>query len=475
MSFITFRQLLSRAWKVTVNNKFLWLLGVFAAASVNTGIYQGALSNISLILQTDNFLSGIRNLYSQGVVGQLVDIGNTQLPTLLSGGLFWSVVFVIGMIFAIYVTIISQIAIIKSTPKLAEDKKTTLTDSFREAQSEFLPVLVITIISRLIYILVFILTSFPIYLFLVSQNLTALVLSTLVFFFIFIPISLLISFVSTYAINFAIFEKTTLLESFMRGWKLFKNNTLLSIEIGILLLIIKTAALLVTIIVAGIIFIPIAAIIAALFALQQGMLFSILLVVVIFIGIFAYLLINGFFTALYLTAWTTLFRSLTANTLRSKLDRLLESAFAIFVKNPAKLLTEIAEESNLTSRAIYKAAKRKYNEMRPTLEEIIAEIENRYESSKPKMQEASREISRILEQEKENLAPTVERITREVRKEVKKSTTKVKAGVKALGKQVAKKYPEVKRFATAVQEKYQEELAKELRKVAGKKKKGAKK
>jgi hypothetical protein len=132
------------------------------------------------------------------------------------------------------------------------------------------------------------------------------VLLTLIAFIILIPINVIISFITKYAAIYVVTQGNKIFPAIVNAWRLFKKNWLISLELGILLLIINVAYTVLLVSVLAMLSLPFSR--AGLIAMTA---------VVVIAG--------SIFSAFRYSAWTFLFRDIIEDRGVSKLVRLFQS------------------------------------------------------------------------------------------------------------------------------------------------------
>ena len=134
-------------------------------------------------------------------------------------------------------------------------------------------------------------------------------------FIVLVPLALAFSLLMNYSIAFVVIKDQKMLEALKNGWKLFKNNWLISVEMAFMLFLINFLFTLVIMFVSYLFFI----IFINVFSLAMLPLGA--LVLLLFI-----LMAGCALTTFQITAWTDLFIKLRQNKISSHLERLMMPA-----------------------------------------------------------------------------------------------------------------------------------------------------
>lgn len=319
-----YRTILKRAWDNAWKHKYLWFFGLFAALLGNGGELELIFRNFNEQGQ-DSFFPAWQKFVATGIFSKnsLINISNLAHtePFSLFIALSTLLVIVLLVLFVLWLTIVSQVAIVHNTAKIKHDKEHDFKDGIMQGVKKFWPVLGLNIIIKIIAGTLFFLVGLPIYFGIVKSALTINLIYILMF-ILFIPISLVLSFVIKYAIVYNVVKDQKFLDAIKSGWNLFQKNWLISVEMAILLFFINfmtgIAILIIFLILAVpllfiiLIFSEIAAIINIWFFIFSALI--LLVVMVVFVG--------SLLSTFQISAWTHLFIELVGKGGTSKLVRI---------------------------------------------------------------------------------------------------------------------------------------------------------
>ena len=234
-----YRTIIAKAWEITKRYKFLWLFGFFAAALGNASEYK------SLFKQLDNVKNNPEayfNLSYYITLWSEIIRGLQQVPLLNMLAFILLFLFMIVVIIVlIWLVITSQTAIIRSAGKLEADKKITLKESLLGSMKYFWPVLGLNLLAKVIICLLLSIFIGPLLVVLIAKGAKLSLLLTLLAIVIFVPIAIIIGFVTKYAIAYVVLKKQKYWEAISNGWKLFLNHWLVSVEMALIVLVINIA------------------------------------------------------------------------------------------------------------------------------------------------------------------------------------------------------------------------------------------
>ncbi len=233
-----YRNILKLALKSTWQNKYLWIFGLFASILGTGGSYEILINgNInSSIFKIKNFLINTQILNGKF----FVNLGKLALtdPFSFFMAMFILIITVAIFLFLLYIAIVSQAALVNNTALIYGNKKHNFQNGIETGKKNFLPVLSINIVLKIIISFILIIISLPITLNKGEINYVQSIYYVISF-IILIPIVVIISFISKYAIAYIVIKKNNILKSIKNAWDLFKDNWLVSLEMAFILLFIN--------------------------------------------------------------------------------------------------------------------------------------------------------------------------------------------------------------------------------------------
>ena len=315
----TYRQTLGYAWNVVWHNKSLWILGLFSVLLGQLGF--------------SDVFGKFWSIADFGLTGQGI-ILPPLLKLNLSGDL-WSVLGIIWLggiclsllILLVFLAVTSQGALISYTAEWFKTKKhQKLSKPWGHGLKHFWSILLVNVARKIVLFLLLLGFAFAANYFLVSQTLSqgfvfALSLAVVLF------LSLFISIISVYTLCYVVVDGKGLASAIKKGWALFSRHMLVSLEMGVLLVLLNF--LLVTaIVVAGFFaFLPavliwVAAGFSNIVALAAaGLALGIFLLLVFMV------LIAGFFNAFTTSAWVFLFMKMHKEGVPSRMIHFFKHLF----------------------------------------------------------------------------------------------------------------------------------------------------
>ncbi len=233
-----YRDILKNSFDITFKNKILWFFGLLAAPLMGMAEYE-------LIINSAGGVNGV------GIFSEWYQITNTIVSQF--GGVLLSnpiVVFILLIIFSIialfaffliWIAIVAQCALIdsinQSNAKTLNGSK--INTSINSGTKNFFPVLGVHFLVKIILTVSLFLLSLPIVAIVFGSDT---ILSGTFYFIlslIFIPIVVIIMFTAKYAINYIVIEKEDLFGGIKKGYRMFVENWLITIEMSIILFFIS--------------------------------------------------------------------------------------------------------------------------------------------------------------------------------------------------------------------------------------------
>lgn len=321
----SYRSILKQAWLVVWKHKYLWFLGLFASLavaggsmeyqfitdSVSQGLIGGSYQNLSNVLALGDLgqqiLAGVVNLFSQNII-------------LILNALSFFLLFLLLVFLFVWLAISCQAALVDNVKQILTAKRKTPIFSFREGlthgSKHFWPVLGLNILIKACICLAYFIASLPLLFLVASDNYIFVIVYTILF-TIFVPVAVSLSLIIKYAISYCVLEDYSLVKSIEKGWKLFKNNWLISLEVALILFFISFLASFVALLILFILLFPI---------FWVSLSFSIvwLSIAILIIGLIFIIAFGSMITSFQVAAWTNLYLQLKENKGIAKLERIFK-------------------------------------------------------------------------------------------------------------------------------------------------------
>ena len=331
-----YRNILLQAIKITWNNKYLWIFGLFATFISSSGGYEimmkivsgeGGVSIVGLQKFLDTGVLSAEGLANIKILAQTDLLGFIILLIILI-----AIVAIFGLL--IWAAIVSQIAIVHDSAKIIKSKTSTqaapkglkkeiLQSGYLNGIKNFWPVLGLNIILKAILVIVFTIISY--YLFFTAGQPGGIVVEffNIIIFTIFIAIILSLSFIIKYAIVFIVIQEQSFKKSLKLGWQLFAKNYLASLELAFILFALNFFVGLVVALLILVCSIPFLFLGLVFYKAASFIGFWTVLIVALISLFVLVTIIGSIITTFQITCWTRFFIELTEKGVKSKLVRTL--------------------------------------------------------------------------------------------------------------------------------------------------------
>ncbi len=321
-----YRNIIKRAIRSSWSNKYFWFFGLFAtffASSSLYGLFAGVFSG-QIIQSPFPLLSRLSSIFS---LDAFANIGTmlTEDPVNMTIIMFLYLVFIVLAFFIVWLSTVSQAALVNNAALELTEKENNLKIGLNKGIEKFWPIFSLNILLKAIFYLGFYILSL---LFILGIFQRISITDNLIFsilFVLFVSTAIAFSFIIKYAIAYIVLKKNDFFSALKNGWKLFKENWLISIELAFLLFFIDFIVNLLIILVVAIVIVPF--IFMGIFLGTLGSIFGFWFLMLI--SLILFLLIVAFsrsiITAFQIVSWTDLFVILTTQGGVSKLIRISES------------------------------------------------------------------------------------------------------------------------------------------------------
>jgi hypothetical protein len=232
-----YRNLLAQAWKNTWEHKYLWFFGLFAALI-------GASGELNLLFYnfddtaTQGFLPNLKAFWATGIFspqgisnfGKILVSDSYDLLIALT----ILAIFLLLFCFIIWFAVVCQASLVNNYSRIIGKKSHNFTDGLDIGIKKFLPVFGLNAIFKIIIVTIYFLLAMPI-IFLYSTSSSWQLLVFVVTYLIFIPLSIIVSFIIKFAISYVVIKGEKFVDALQLGWALFLKNWLISIEMAFIL------------------------------------------------------------------------------------------------------------------------------------------------------------------------------------------------------------------------------------------------
>ncbi|MFH0952220.1 MAG: hypothetical protein V1838_03435 [Patescibacteria group bacterium] len=235
-----YRDILKNALIMTWRHKFLWFFGLFAALTSNGEEYDTLIRNANFVTGVQDYTGDLKALANDGSLSQVWQDLTSYVANNLSVSVATLLVSIIVALFIVWLIIVSQVAIISSVARQQQKQPISIIEGFWSGNKLFPRILAINLIALLLTYGLLILVNLP---FLAGYfaygnaiHLTVIVILT---FIILLPVNVIISFITKYAVISVVFKNNSIGQAIRNGWQLLIKNWLVSLETAFVLFLIN--------------------------------------------------------------------------------------------------------------------------------------------------------------------------------------------------------------------------------------------
>lgn len=324
-----YRQILREALTIIWRNKFLWFFGLFAAMAGSVEynfLIEGFSRSSGDKPLTLGFLDVARDVANTGIF-RFETLGNLKRIMIENPFSFFMSVFIflvfLGIAaFVIWLIVVSQASLISATRKIEQGEIADLREEMEKNRRSFWPLFFLNFINKFLTGLLLVLVGVVVFVSAIKATVMTLLLFILAF-IIFISLSLIIAFITKYAICFVVLKKQVWFESIKSAVNLFFANWVISLEMALILFAIDFVFILFFAISTLVLMLAVAMLIILAAFLSLKMTFWGVVILPVFLLIILFLIITSGLTAFQYSSWTLLFMRLAGKkTVVSKLARL---------------------------------------------------------------------------------------------------------------------------------------------------------
>ncbi len=236
-------QTIREAWRIARHHKFLWFFGFFAVL-MNSALVSGIdsfLNNLSFIQNQGDTLAQAKIFYQSETLSFILN-NVSQFWKTVSVANILTLLIVIGIfVFFIWMSVLSQGALITATEKLRRGKMVQPEESFRDGSRTFWPIFWLNILQRAVTTGAAMLIAVPLVSLYLSngQEIWATILGIITF-IILVPFAVVVGFLLQFASAYVALRGRTVGQAIKAAWQLFRQHWLASVEMAIILFLIFT-------------------------------------------------------------------------------------------------------------------------------------------------------------------------------------------------------------------------------------------
>jgi len=319
-----YRPILKVAWQIMWRAKYLWFFGFFAAFVASSGEFNLMVNNFSDLNTEAGFGNSLKDIYSQGLMG---NFGNHLLELLKSlnpAAWFLIAILLLLILFFIWLSTVSEAGLIAGAYREYRKQPSDFILTFKTGRQNFWPVFWLNILGKIsIYLILGVISAPLLYIYLKTSDILWQTILFIISFIILLPVSAIVAFLVKYAIMYVVLRKEKLCSALKNGWQLFLKNWVVSLEMAILMFLISILFGLAMIILGIVLAIPLGLILYAIYSLNvAGSALTAVIIGLILLALIFFVM-GAMLSTYQLTAWVLLFDRLNESQVFSKIARLV--------------------------------------------------------------------------------------------------------------------------------------------------------
>lgn len=318
MKFYT--SIFRRAWTITKHHPVLWLFGLF------TLFWSGKSLDLELFYTNINLLGSVNSPYNPDfwtadrwnlVTDWLALSSPTMVLLVISLAIAFVLIF--GLIMVSQIGLVSAFG--KSAKKHDVDVKYTVSDALDASKNHFISVSIVNLLGKAVAYLLLAFAALP--LFVGSMSTSAKQVWSALLLVVATVIAVILSIIVKYAVNHMVNGGHDMIVALYQGWRMFRKNIGVSLELAVAMILSFAAVNLVAVIVTALFALPFIIAGNVFGALFGGYDTYALLFVFMYIGgILAITISSMIFSAWHHGCWTLLYSELKTGKKTSKTTRL---------------------------------------------------------------------------------------------------------------------------------------------------------
>ncbi|MBU0897939.1 hypothetical protein KKC67_01825 [Patescibacteria group bacterium] len=318
-----YRNILKQSWRTTWRNKYLWFFGIFAVLLGNAGEYK--ILSHSLMGDDQSILPAIDRIAQTGIFSKhaLDNIFGimSQNPLLFSKMIIIFLVIGFLICFLVWLSVVSQSAIVNSAASVIKQKEHDFQKGMDSGIKNFWQIFALNIIANVAILLILAVISLP---FLFGKiNIIVASLFYVILFIVFIPVAISLSLIIKYAIALTVINRNNLFDAIKLGWKLFKDNWVVSFEMALILFFINFAVGLLILFIILILAIPFLSLGLIFYFFSSALGVGITIILAFSTALLLIIISGSMLTVFQTSSWTGLFIELIKNGGTAKIVRML--------------------------------------------------------------------------------------------------------------------------------------------------------
>ncbi len=304
-----YREALAHSWKMAREHKILWVFGLFS-------VFLGQMGILDLLSKVGMSAAGRPIhlvMYERLVFFKELALGTAQLNLPIDGWIWFASLLVVMLGFGlllVFVSVVSQGALIKATATLVKHKKLpNAGEEWHVGVKHFWRMFFINLFKKIAYCLLALPVGYLAFKLLLNNG-VGLSLLFLLIFVLASLVGLVVSFLTIYAAGYVVVEEYKFWEAWRAAWKLFINHWLVSVEVGIIILLMNIVLVVVVLFGMMVFFLPTLASWAIVNMTGSISLWLAGLMVGVGLNALFIILVASIFSVFVISTWTYLFMSM---------------------------------------------------------------------------------------------------------------------------------------------------------------------
>jgi len=230
-----YRDILKKAWQVLWKHPWLWLLGIVASLAGNGGEYNALINAADRVANETSALGALKNTLAVGQLGTLWEsflTGMAKAPftVILSIAVTIAIILVV-----VWLILVAQASLITASKQILQEGKSHPIDAMGSGAKHFGSLFTLHIITKFFVYILLLIAFLPFLLSFLASPTSAnwsFDALTIVSFFIYIPLTLMIAFILRYAMVYVVLEGESWWNGLIKAINLFLRHWLVSLEMA---------------------------------------------------------------------------------------------------------------------------------------------------------------------------------------------------------------------------------------------------
>lgn len=315
-----YRQSLRQSWDLTWHHKWLWIFGLFAT-------FLGQFGLLELLTKVGTAGSTFALYPTYLALPRLIKLltaGGIHLPIEGWVWLVWLIAIFLGiLLLLVYTAVSSQGALIRASAQFAKNKTLPhLGNAWAAGTKHFWRLFFINLVKKIIFVFLAVMVGWGT-LAAVNHPMLSDLFLFLIVFIVATGAGILVSFLTLYTACYVVVEDYSFVKAVRGAWNLFLSHWLVSIEVGLLILLLNVVITLVAVFGLVICLMP-AIVIWFMVGIFTGIHFWIGGVILAFLfGMMFIFFLGSFFSVFITSVWTYLFTKMHHEGIKSRIVHML--------------------------------------------------------------------------------------------------------------------------------------------------------